>query len=103
MTVAPTLAKLFTTCLRMELSGLVPIAPSDTILGHTGPEEAWQRQALPTQALLGLQGAAYPLFPSLSNSSRILVAKPAIVPILMILQRTRDRLSKALASYHRTR
>jgi len=67
------------------LSELVPIAPSDTILGHTSPEEAWQRQASHTQALLGLQGAAYPLFPSLSNLSCILVAKLAIVPILIIL------------------
>jgi len=67
------------------MSGLVPIALSDTILGHTSPEGAWQRQAVLTQALLGLQGAAYPLFSSLSNSSHILVAKPAIVPILVIL------------------
>ena len=67
--------------------GLVPIALPDTILGHTGPEGAWQRQAAPTQVLLGLQGAAYPLFSSLSNSSCILVAKPAIVPTLVILQK----------------
>ena len=39
---------------RGAMSGLVLIAPSDTILGHTSPEGAWQRQAAPTQALLGL-------------------------------------------------
>jgi len=68
------------------MSGLVLIVPSDTILGYTSLEGAWRRQAAPTQALLGLQGAAYPLSSSLSNSSFILVAKPAIVSILVILQ-----------------
>jgi len=67
------------------MSGLVLIVLSNIILGHTSPERAWRRQAAPTQVLLGLQGVAYPLFSSLSNSSRILVAKPAIVLILVIL------------------